>query len=85
MDGGLFYELFSSQEHKALKGRDSGYILVPGSVSFPADRWQGFVLRTGCVASGPRVQDKAGVYLGWGWWWGEGQMWAGPGVEDTKN
>lgn len=25
------------------------------------------------------------MYLGWGWWWGEGQMWAGPGVEDTKS
>lgn len=46
--GGPFCVLFSSQEHRALKGRDPGYILFPGSPPFLAGHWQGSVLWTGC-------------------------------------
>lgn len=71
--GGPFCVLFSSREHRAPKGRDSGYIYFLEALPFQLltgrDPFRGQV-----VTSGPREQGKAGAYLEWGWWRGEGQI-----------
>lgn len=69
--------------HRALKGRDSGKVLIT---------WKGSVSSQSLARTCPRNRlspralmcgPKLGV-LGWGWWQGEAGERTGSGVEDAK-